>query len=77
MDFVSENSLIGQIVAEYPETIGVLLSCGMHCLGCPASRSETLKEACAVHGLEVSKVLFAVNARIRHEQKQQGKEMHP
>ena len=67
MEYVREDSLIGEIIGSYPETIGVLLSCGMHCLGCPASRSETLAEACAVHGLDVSKVLFAVNARIRHE----------
>lgn len=74
MDFVSENSLIGDVIGSWPETIGVLLSCGMHCLGCPASRSETLAEACAVHGLETEKVLFAVNARIAHERRQQGKE---
>ena len=71
METVRENKLIGELVAEHPETIGVLLSCGMHCLGCPSSRSETLAEACAVHGLEVSKVLFAVNARIAHERRKE------
>ena len=69
MEEISENSLVGEIIAGYPETIGVLLACGMHCLGCPASRSETLAEACAVHGLDVSKVLFAVKARIAHERR--------
>ena len=71
MEYVRENSLIGDVIGRWPETIGVLLSCGMHCLGCPASRSETLAEACAVHGLEVSKVLFAVNARIAHERRKE------
>ena len=71
MEYVRENSLIGDVIGRWPETIGVLLSCGMHCLGCPASRSETLAEACAMHGLEVSKVLFAVNARIAHERRKE------
>ena len=26
----------------------------MHCLGCPASRGETLAEACMVHGMEAA-----------------------
>ncbi len=70
MEYVSENSLVGEIIGSYPETIGVLLSCGMHCLGCPSARSESLAEACAVHGLDAAKVLFAVNARIAHEKAQ-------
>lgn len=70
MEYVNEKTLVGEIVSSYPETIGVLLSCGMHCLGCPASQAESLEDACAVHGLDVSKVLFAVNARIAHEKRQ-------
>ena len=34
---------------------------GMHCLGCPASRGETVEEACAVHGVDVDKLLALVN----------------
>ena len=34
----------------------------MHCLGCPSSRGETVAEACAVHGVDVEKLLEAVNA---------------
>ena len=43
------------------------MACGMHCLGCPASQAESLEDACAVHGLEADKVVYAVNARIAHE----------
>ena len=34
---------------------------GMHCLGCPSSRGETVEEACAVHGVDVDKLLELVN----------------
>ena len=37
------------------------LSIGMHCLGCPSSRGETVEEACMVHGIDVEKLLALVN----------------
>jgi hybrid cluster-associated redox disulfide protein len=36
----------------------------MHCLGCPASRGETVEEACAVHGVDCDAVLAEVNKAI-------------
>jgi len=39
----------------------VLGACGMHCLGCPISRMETIREACAVHGLDEADVLNRLN----------------
>lgn len=62
--FVDENTLVGEIVNKYPESADVLLGIGMHCLGCPASQAETLKDACAVHGEDVKPVLDAINAKI-------------
>jgi len=63
-NYVTNDTLVGEIVNTYPETIDVLLSAGMHCLGCPASQAESLADACAVHGLEPSAVVDAVNAKI-------------
>ena len=59
--YVTRESLIGEIVNEYPEAIDVLFSIGMHCLGCPASQAESLEEACAVHGFEPSAVVREVS----------------
>ena len=64
MEPVNTNTLIGEVVNTYPEAIEVLLSVGMHCLGCPASQAESLAEACAVHGLDPVMVVKAVNAKI-------------
>ena len=44
--------------------VGEIVSIGMHCLGCPASRAESLEDACAVHGMPVDRVLEAINAKI-------------
>jgi len=35
---------------------------GMHCLGCPASRGETVGEACAVHGVDADALVAQLNA---------------
>ena len=61
---VTEKNLIGEIVNKHPEAVEVLLSIGMHCLGCPASQMESLEEACMVHGFEAAPVVEAINARI-------------
>jgi Domain of unknown function (DUF1858). len=63
-EYINGETLIGEIVNTYPESIEVLLSCGMHCLGCPASQMESLQDACAVHGLDADEVINAVNAKI-------------
>ena len=61
---VTGETLIGEIVTKYPETVDILLSIGMHCLGCPASRSESLQDACAVHGIPAEQIIDAINERI-------------
>ena len=47
-----------------PQTAPVFLSIGMHCLGCPSSRGETVEQACMVHGVDVDELLAKVNAMI-------------
>ena len=62
--FVTGETLVGEIVSKYPESVEILLSIGMHCLGCPASRAESLQDACAVHGIPAEKVIEAINNKI-------------
>ena len=33
----------------------------MHCLGCPASRGETIAEACEVHGTDADELVKKLN----------------
>ena len=59
---ITKDTIIGDILDMAPQTAPIVLSIGMHCLGCPSSRGETVAEACAVHGVDVEKLLEAVNA---------------
>lgn len=52
---------VGDILKAHPKTAEVLMSCGMHCLGCPSAQMESLKDACIVHGLNIEDVLSMLN----------------
>ena len=58
---ITKETIIGDILDIAPQTAPIFLSIGMHCLGCPSSRGETVEEACAVHGVDVEKLLAVVN----------------
>ena len=58
---INKDTKIGEIVEKYPEKVDVLLSAGMHCIGCPASQAETLEEAFMVHGIDVEDLLKEIN----------------
>ena len=62
--YIHENTLIGEIIRDYPEGAQVLLAIGMHCLGCPASQGETLAQACAVHNVPADAVALSINKKI-------------
>ena len=61
MEF-SKDTTIGEILEKAPEKAEILMDCGMHCLGCPASQMETLEEACEVHGIDVEDLVEKLNA---------------
>ncbi len=57
-----KTTKIGEILEQAPEKAEILLSAGMHCLGCPASQADTLEDACEVHGIDVEEVVNELNA---------------
>ncbi len=61
---ITKNAIIGDVLDKYPNTAEIFFSIGMHCLGCPASRGETIEEACAVHGANVDELITALNNAI-------------
>ena len=61
---IIKDTIIGDILNIAPQTAPLFLSIGMHCLGCPASRGETVEQACMVHGVDCEDLLAKVNALI-------------
>lgn len=61
---ITKKSVIGDILDLYPETAEFFFAIGMHCLGCPAARSESVEDACAVHGTDADELVAKINAHI-------------
>ena len=58
---ISKDTIIGTILDDAPQTAPLFLAIGMHCLGCPASRGETVEQACAVHGVDADEFIAQIN----------------
>ena len=58
---IEKETIIGDILDIAPHSAPLFFAIGMHCLGCPSSRGETVEEACMVHGVDVEKLLALVN----------------
>lgn len=61
MKEITKDMVIGDILDVEPGTAMFFFEMGMHCLGCPASRGETVEEACAVHGVSVDELVGRIN----------------
>ncbi len=62
---IEKTSIIGDVLDQYPQTAPVFLSIGMHCLGCPASRGESIADACMVHGVDADELIKKINEVIQ------------
>ncbi|MBQ3518984.1 MAG: DUF1858 domain-containing protein [Clostridia bacterium] len=59
---VTKTTKIGDILDFDRGVAPFFLNMGMHCLGCPSARSETLEQACAVHGVNADELVSQINA---------------
>ena len=58
---ITKDTVIGTILDSAPETAPFFLEMGMHCLGCPSARSETVEQACMVHGVNADDFVSKIN----------------
>ena len=59
---VTKESIIGDVLDNAPETAQFFFEIGMHCLGCPSARGETIEQACMVHGTDADALVEKINA---------------
>ena len=61
MKEVTKDTIIGDILDFDRETGKYFIEIGMHCLGCPSSRGETIEQACEVHGVDPEDLIANIN----------------
>lgn len=58
---INKETLIYDALKQKPGCEKVFLEFGMHCLGCPVSRGENIEQAATAHGIDLDKLLKALN----------------
>ena len=64
---MSENNMITadmkieEIVAKYPQAIGIFFQYGLGCVGCHAASFESLAEGAMMHGIDPDAMLKDLN----------------
>ena len=59
---ITKESIIGDVLDFAPDTAQFFFEIGMHCLGCPSARGESIADACAVHGTDADALVSKLNA---------------
>ena len=59
---VTKETIIGDVLDMAPEVAPFFFEIGMHCLGCPSARGESIEMACAVHGTDADALVAKINA---------------
>lgn len=65
MASITKDTIIGEILDLDRTTAPFFLEMGMHCLGCPSSRGETVEQACAVHGVNADELVAKLNEHLK------------
>ena len=64
---VTKDTIIGDILDVDTDVAPYFLEIGMHCLGCPSARGETVGEACEVHGVNADDLITKLNGHFANK----------
>ena len=64
---ITKDMCIGDILDMDVGTAKFFLEMGMHCLGCPASRGESVEQACRVHGTDSDELVNKINEYLENK----------
>ena len=65
---ITKDTIIGDILdADAEAAAPFFFEMGMHCLGCPASRGESIEDACAVHGVDPDELVEKLKAHFANK----------
>ena len=64
---ITKQTIIGDVLDFDETTAQYFLEIGMHCLGCPASRGESIEDACLVHGTDADELVKKLNEHVKNK----------
>lgn len=61
---INKDMTIGEVVEKYPASVEVFMQYGMGCLGCPATRFETIEQGAGAHGINLEDLVNDLNKAV-------------
>ena len=58
---ITKDTVIADVIKINPNAGEILMSYGMHCLGCAIAHGETIGQAAEVHGADLNAMLEELN----------------
>ena len=62
---ITADTLIMDCLKLNPNSAQILMSYGMHCLGCAMAHGETIEQAVNAHGNDLEELLAKLNAGVQ------------
>ena len=62
---ITKEMTIGEVIRKYPKTVFLFIDYGLHCVGCPIAKDETIEQAAKVHRIDLEKFLEDLNKAIQ------------
>lgn len=63
----TKDMMIAKVIELDEGTAEILMSAGMHCLGCAMAHGETIEQACAVHGIDCDGLMSQINTYLANK----------
>ncbi len=58
---IAKDMCIGDVLDMDTGAAKYFFEIGMHCLGCPSARGESIEQACEVHGTDCDELVVKLN----------------
>lgn len=62
---ITKDTIIGELVYEHPELLGIFLEHGLHCFGCSIAQFDTIEAGARAHGIHPEHLLKDLNAHLK------------
>lgn len=65
LDEITKETLIGDVVENFPKLVDTFYKNGLYCIGCPSTKYETIEQGSMVHGIDPLKVVEDLNINMK------------
>lgn len=73
---ILKEMALGEVVRNFPDSVPIMLECGLHCVGCHVAAFETIEQGARAHGMSdkgIEKMLAEMNKAIKTNKAGKGK----